>query len=111
MMGLQAAARKAGVKNLELVSISFDEYDTPPVLKEYAKARGIDTSNFTFLSGPKPAIADLLVQFGVIAEPGENMFKHTLATLLIGPDGKIVHRIDGSGWVADEFLKRIPAAP
>lgn len=111
MMGLQAAARKAGVKNLELVSISFDEYDTPPVLKEYARARGIDTSNFTFLSGPKPAIADLLVQFGVIAEPGENMFKHTLATLLIGPDGKIAHRIDGSGWTADEFLKRIPATP
>lgn len=112
MMSLQAAAKKAGVRNLELVSISFDtEYDTPPVLKTYAQARGIDTRNFSFLTGPKAAIADLLMQFGVIAEPGENMFKHTLATLLIGPDGKILHRLDGSAWSTEEILKRLPVTP
>lgn len=111
MMGLQRAAKAAGVKNLELISISFDEYDTPPVLKEYAAVRGIDTSNFTFLTGPKTAIADLLVQFGVIVKPGENVFAHTLATVLVGPDGKIRHRSDNSSWSIDEFLKRLPAAP
>jgi len=108
MMALQAAAKKAGVTNFELVSISFDAaHDTPPVLKAYAEARGIDTSNFTFLTGPEAAIRDLLTQFGVIAEPGENVFKHTLATLLIGPDGRIVHRIDGSQWSPDDILSRL----
>lgn len=108
MMALQAAAKKAGVTNLELVSISFDAaFDTPPVLKAYAEARGIDTTNFSFLTGPETAIRDLLEQFGVIAEPGENIFKHTLATLLIGPNGKILHRVDGSTWVPDEFLNRL----
>lgn len=108
MMALQAAAKKAGVTHFELVSISFDAaHDTPPVLKAYAEARGIDTSNFTFLTGPEAAIRDLLTQFGVIAEPGENVFKHTLATLLIGPDGRIVHRVDGSQWSTDEFISRL----
>lgn len=109
MMALQAAAKKAGVSNLELVSISFDsKYDTPPVLKAYAEARSIDTTNFSFLTGPEGAIRDLLTQFGVIAEPGENVFKHTLATLLIGPDGRIIHRADGSAWSPEEFLRFLP---
>ncbi|MBC7367813.1 MAG: SCO family protein [Undibacterium sp.] len=108
MMSLQAAAKKAGVENLELVSISFDSaFDTPPVLKAYADARGIDTAHWSFLTGPETAIRDLLAQFGVIAEPGENVFKHSLATLLIGADGKILHRADGSAWTADDFLKRL----
>ena len=108
MMALQAAAKKAGVTDLELVSISFDSaYDTPPVLKAYAQARGIDTANFSFLTGPENAIRDLLAQFGVIAEPGESIFKHTLSTLLIGRDGKILHRVDGSTWSPDEFLNRL----
>jgi protein SCO1/2 len=108
MIALQYAAKQSGVKNLELVSVSFDAaYDTPPVLKKYAAERGIDTANFSFLTGPETAIRDLLAQFGVIAQPGENVFKHTLSTLLIGPDGKILHRIDGSTWTPDDFLKRL----
>jgi protein SCO1/2 len=96
MMALQAAAKAQGIANFELVSISFDSaYDTPPVLKKYATERGINTTNFSFLTGPERAIRDLLAQFGIIAEPGENIFKHTLATLLIGADGKILHREDG----------------
>jgi protein SCO1/2 len=106
MMALQTAAKKRGITNLELVSISFDSaYDTPPVLKEYAVARGIDTTHFSFLTGPEKAIRDLLAQFGLIAEPGDNIFKHTLATLLIGTDGKILHREDGSAWSPDDLLK------
>lgn len=108
MMALQAAAKKAGVENFELVSISFDAaYDTPPVLKAYAAARGIDTANFSFLTGPENAIRDLLEQFGVIAEPSENIFKHSLSTLLIDEHGKIIHRVDGSQWTPDDFLPRL----
>ena len=108
MMALQAAAKARNIPNLQLVSISFDSaYDTPPVLKAYADARGINTSNFSFLTGPENAIRDLLAQFGVIAEPGENVFKHTLSTILIGADGKILHRADGSAWEPSDFLTRL----
>ncbi len=113
MMALQGAAKAAGIRDLELVSISFDtDYDTPPVLKKYASDRGIDTSNFSFLTGPKDAIADLLRQFGVYAIPGENLYRHTLATILIGADGKIVHRTDESSWSPDDFLRLLaPPSP
>lgn len=108
MMDLQHAAREKGVTNLELVSITLDPaYDTPPVLRDYAAARGIDTANFSFLTGPEAAVRDLLHQFGVIVEPGENYLKHTLSTLLIDEKGTIVHRVDGTNWEPKEFLARL----
>jgi len=110
MHDLQLAAHQQGVANLQLISISLDPaYDTPPVLKEYAAARGIDTRDFSFLTGPEGAVRDLLLQFGVIVEPGENFLKHTLSTLLIDERGRIVHRVDGTQWRPGEFLERLGA--
>jgi protein SCO1/2 len=114
MMETQRLAKEAGVSNLELVSITLDpEYDTPGVLREFATARGIDTSNFSFLTGPEGAIKDLLKQFGVLAElDGEAktdvpIIKHTLATLLINEQGKIARRADGSQWKPSEFVEKM----
>jgi protein SCO1/2 len=108
MMALQRAAREAGVTNLELVSISFDPAnDTPGVLKDYADVRGIDTSNFTFLTGPDAAVRQLLVQMGIIREFDGDTIKHTLATLLIDEHGRIIHRVDGSQWDTQEFLGKM----
>ena len=69
--------------------------------------RGVDTSNFSFLTGPESAIRDLLTQFGVIAEFKGNLLNHTLATLLIDEDGKIIHRADGSTWEPAEFVGKM----
>lgn len=108
MTAAQNLARDAGVKNIEFVSITLDPvYDTPGVLKEYAVVRGIDTGNRSFLTGPESAIRDLLAQFGVIAEFEGDLLKHTLATLLIDENGRIVHRADGSAWEPRDFVDKI----
>ena len=108
MTEVQRQARAAGIADLQLVSITLDpEHDTPGVLQAYARARGIDTGNFSFLTGPESAIRDLLTQFGVIAEFQDGLIKHTLATLLIDGQGRIIHRADGSEWTADEFVERM----
>ena len=111
MMAAQKLAREAGVSNIEFVSITLDPtFDTPSVLKEYASVRGIDTANFSFLTGPDAAIRDLLAQFGVIAEFEGDLLKHTLATLLIDERGKIIHRADGSVWEPRDFVAKLKAA-
>ncbi|MFT3869820.1 MAG: SCO family protein [Nibricoccus sp.] len=105
---LQQLARDAGVANLELISISLDPAnDTPGVLKQYALERQIDTSNYTFLTGPEASIKSLLAQFGVLAEFKDNILNHTATTLLIDASGKIVHRADGSMWDVQEFLGKL----
>jgi protein SCO1/2 len=108
MMATQKLAKEAGVKNLELVSITLDpEHDTPGVLHDYAAARDIDTSNFSFLTGPERAIKDLLTQFGVIAEFDGSIIKHTLTTLLINEHGQIIDRADGSVWEPKNFVAKM----
>jgi protein SCO1/2 len=108
MMAAQRLARQAGIKNIEFVSVTLDPAtDTPGVLREYADARGIDTSNFSFLTGPEGAIRDLLTQFGVVAEFEGGLLKHTLATLLIDEHGKIVWRADGTEWEPADFVARM----
>jgi len=108
MIALQQAARTAGASNLELVSISLDpEYDTPGVLQEYAESRGIDTSNFSFLTGPDAAVRHLLAQLGVLREFEGATIKHTLATVLINEQGKITYRVDGSSWKVEDFVQRL----
>lgn len=104
---MQQLARDAGVANLELISISLDSTnDTPGVLKQYVLERQIDTSNYTFLTGPETSIKSLLAQFGVLAEFKGNILNHTATTLLIDETGKIVHRADGSTWDVQEFLAK-----
>ncbi len=104
----QKLAREAGVENIEFVSITLDPaYDTPGVLKDYAQTRGIDTANFSFLTGPENAIKDLLANFGVLAEFDGDLLKHTLATVLIDESGRIVHRADGSVWEPKDFVAKM----
>ena len=108
MAALQKAAQAAGAKNFELVSISLDpEYDTPGVLKDYAQLRGLDTSNWSFLTGPDAAVRHLLAQLGVIREFEGATIKHTLATVLINEEGKIAYRVDGSTWPVEDFVRRL----
>lgn len=108
MAALQDAAKKAGVSDVEFVSVSLDpEYDTPGVLKEYADARGLDLSNWSFLTGPDAAVRHLLAQMGIIREFEGPTIKHNLATLLIDANGRIIHRVDGSQWDTQEFLPKM----
>ncbi len=108
MARLQKAAKEAGAKDFELVSISLDpEYDTPGVLKEYATLRGLDTSNWSFLTGPDAAVRHLLAQLGVIREFEGATIKHTLATVLINEQGRISYRVDGSMWQVEDFVRRL----
>ncbi len=95
---------------VELVSITLDpEYDTPGVLNYYGSSRGIDLGNFTFLTGPKPVVDDLLKQFGILTIEKDGTIDHTMATLIIDANGKIQHRKDGSRWSVEDFLSRLEA--
>jgi protein SCO1/2 len=112
MMSVQYFVNEEGKGDqLELISITFDpEYDTPGVLRDYAAARGIDTSNYSFLTGPESAIKDLLRQLGVLAEVDGPLIAHTLTTLLIDEKGRIIDRADGSRWDAQQFADKVTGA-
>ena len=108
MIELQTKASQEGITNLQLISVSLDpQYDTPGILNEFASIRGIDTSNFSFLTGPEELLKNLFRQLGVSLSSEDSLIQHSLNTLLIDESGKIVHLQEGSNWDPDEFLKRL----
>jgi len=88
------------------LSVSVDPVrDRPEVLRAYADARGLDLSNWSFLTGSPEAVDAVLRAYGVGAVPGEDgEIEHTVASFLIDPEGRISRRYLGSGHRPDEFL-------
>ena len=93
MRDIQARAKAAGVK-LSLVSFSVDpENDTPEVLRAFASERGLDTSNWRFLTGDSRVIRDTAergFKIGVEGTPkaGEEHYGITHGTHLVLLDGR-----------------------
>jgi protein SCO1/2 len=105
---LQRLARIRAVNDLEIVCISLDpEFDTPPVLKAYATARALDTSNFTLLTGPEPAIRALLTQFAVLAIPSGNLWAHSLSTIVLDRESRLAFSIPEADWTPAALLERL----
>lgn len=110
MIQLQAAAREAEVEDVRLISITLDpEYDTPGVLRQYAESYQIDTSNYSFLTGPKQAVIHLMEQFGILVDEEKGLSAHTLGTVVVDGSGTIRHRVFGSNWMVGDFLQSLQA--
>lgn len=108
MIELQRKARAAGIGDLQLLSISLDpDYDTPGILKAYVDVRGIDSSNYQFLTGPMAQVELLLRQLGVSRFVDGSIIQHSMNTILIDASGKIAYLEEGSDWNPDAFLKRL----
>jgi protein SCO1/2 len=82
---------------VHFVSISVDPArDTPEELYDYAEARGIDQSHWSFLTGTKDEIEPVLEAFGVGRTGGEgDPIEHTVITYLVDGRGRIVKRYFG----------------
>ena len=106
MSELQDAAREVGFEKLDLVTITFDpEFDSPGILRQYAKGYGIELDNFHLLTGTRELVDDLLRQFGIITMDEDGTINHTAATLLVDANGRVAYRKEGSTWTVAEFLK------
>jgi protein SCO1 len=94
-----------------LLSISFDpKYDTPAVLRSYG---GAYTGNYTkekfghwdFAAPPVDEMAALTGFFCMGVTPGDSgTLMHSLSTVLIGKDGKIVSWYPTNDWRPEDVL-------
>jgi protein SCO1/2 len=110
MSELQDASREAGLENVDFVTITFDpEFDSPGILRNYAKNYGLENDNFHLLTATQETVDDLLRLFGILTVEEDGTINHTMATLLVDANGRIAFRKEGSTWTVDEFLKEIEA--
>jgi protein SCO1 len=108
MVSLQRMAKQEKIEHIQQLSITFDPtYDTPGILSQYARVKEADTATFSFLTGKKDTMLDVLKQYGVIAFDSKNIIDHTVTTLLFDKNGVIVLRRDGTQWNASDFIDKI----
>jgi len=100
-----------------LLSISFDpEYDTPKVLRSYGEAYTGKYTHETFAHWDfaAPAAADLQrieEWFDLGVTPGDSgALQHSLATVVVGKDGKVVAYYPTNEWTPAEVLAKMRAA-
>lgn len=109
MKKLQDLVEKTQVPYVKFLSITLDpEFDSPGVLKSYARAYNINESNFKFGTAGKSVIDDLANQFGILRKDQDNQpLDHTMRTMIINQRRQIVYQVPGKGWSVEDFLSRL----
>lgn len=103
----------------QLLSVSFDpEHDSPQVLSEYRErflkgVKGVAPAHWKFATGTPDHIKGFATFFGLTYLKSGDQFVHSLATAVIGPDGKVLSIRRGNDWeppAVIEDLRKAAAA-
>lgn len=98
----------AGVR---LLSVSFDpEHDTPEVLRRHAASRGARPPLWTFAVAAHDELRKVAEPLGLTYGPTGDQVIHNLTTALIGPDGRLIRRLEGSAWDPADAFRALRAA-
>jgi protein SCO1 len=100
----QAVRADAALAGMNLLSISFDERDTPALLTEYGSRFSDDFESWRFATGLPEEIQKLTHGFAVFVQPDGATINHGLATALVDADGVIRNIWRGNGWRTDDVL-------
>jgi protein SCO1/2 len=94
-----------------LLAVTLDpEFDTPEVLQAYAEAMRADPARWQFVTGPPAEVAKLTRAFAIHVERNGVLLDHTLATAVIGPDGRVVAIWRGNAWTPEEVVGALRTA-
>lgn len=103
---------------IALLEVTLDPaYDTPPVLRRYARAVGADGTRWTLATGEPRALEAFAERAGLlVARPRPGVITHTEAVLIVR-DGVVEENIGGNDWTAAEIaaearsVAALPADP
>jgi protein SCO1/2 len=91
-------------RDLTLLTVTFDpRYDTPSVLKQFAKQFDADVPAWRFLTGTPEAIARFCHGVGVQYWPEEGLITHTLMTAVIDREGRLAAAVEGKEFTAKQL--------
>ena len=105
----------AAFAQAQLLSISIDpEHDNPPVLRRYGESyvAGIDSAfqHWQFASGSPEQVRKAANFFGLAYNQKDGQIVHSLSTVLIGKDGKVLKVYSGNSWKPEEVAADFVAA-
>jgi|ERR1043166_9739338 protein SCO1/2 len=108
-------ANASNPTNWHLLTLTFDpDFDTPAVLKAYAKRFSYDPAKWNYLTGELIDITAITEQFGLLfwrPDPKEvTGISHNLRTAVIDPQGRVQKIFTENSWKTDDLVAEIVAA-
>jgi len=101
---LQKRFNKRLGNDLELISVTFDPvHDTPDVLAKYAEVWKAEGDGWRFLTGPLADVKQVCSRFGMNFWPDEGALTHSLHTVVIDRQGRLVANIEGNQFTAEQL--------
>jgi protein SCO1 len=105
---LQERLEKEFPDKFQLLSVSIDpQFDRPEILKQYAARYTKNDSTWTFGTGTAEQSDAVGALFGLVQERAGGLINHDLRTVLIGPDGRLVHVWKSNMWTPYEVQRRV----
>lgn len=108
---VKVARDALGPRSFAVLTVGFDTpNDTPERMRQYARERGVDLSNWTFASGDAASLARLEQAVGFTYFPSPKGFDHITQTTIVDADGRVVLQVYGEELAAPnvvEPLKRL----
>ena len=107
---LQTRFRDRLGRDLILLSITFDpEHDRPEVLAKYADVWKADARGWRFLTGSIGDVKRVSGMFGMNFWPDEGVLTHSLHTVLLDRQRKLVANIEGNQFTAVQLCDLVKA--
>jgi protein SCO1/2 len=101
---LQKRFEKRLGKDLVLLTVTFDPvHDTPEVLAKYSEQWNANPTSWHFLTGPEAEVQRVCRLFGVQAFPNEGLMDHSLHTVLVDRQGRLVANVEGNRFTATQL--------
>jgi protein SCO1/2 len=97
-------------KNLVFLSLSFDPvHDQPAVLADYARTWNANPNAWHFLTGPLPQVEQVCHEFDLNFWGELGMITHTLHTVILDRQGRMVANLEGNQFSAKQLGDLIQA--
>ncbi len=93
---VEIANESLGEDRYNVITVGFDTLvDSPEMMAEYAKQRGIDFENWKFLSGDADSVKRLIEDLGFSYVRTSNGFDHVLQATMVDHNGIIYTQVYG----------------
>jgi protein SCO1/2 len=109
MKKLQELVSSTKIPFVKFLSVTLDpSFDSPGVLKSYARGYNLNENNFRLGTAGKTVIDDLTRQFGLLRKKEAGLpLDHTMRTIVVNSRRQIVYQVPGKGWSVEDFLSRL----
>jgi protein SCO1 len=102
-----------GESSFNVLTIGFDTaHDTPERMRQFARARGIDSPSWVFASGDAATVVGLLKEIGFVYVPSAGGFDHMVQATIVDPEGRVYRQVYGQQFETPllvDALKRLVA--